>query len=421
MGRGKAKRSSSGQTSDMEQKVLQLLNDPQLLYRAGRKIGELGVVGEERNRLVLFLAGVTRTTESPASVLMKGATSSGKTTLVKSSVQPFPADCVVERAGLSGKALAHGQGSLAQKILFLNEYRCGKDAQLLLRLMQSDGQIKHEFTTVRGSDRGTQVAERMGLPVVLTTTTDQKVYADDETRFLSVWADESAEQNLAIVIARAKGPNTVDDRDLPVWRRATSLLAPKDGDFRNPPPWIRYVAENLPLKKVRVRRDWDRFLSFCSAIALCRGGRRPDQPLDLTFGDYCVAYRILEPVFASTLRGIRTQEVDLGNAVAKLNRQLRRAATVQEVAAELGWKESLVYKHVKGAVQRQVLEYEPGTRKKNEKRLRAREDGTEGFLPKPALVLKENPEIGKEVEYVDPFTGEAMVLRPTKRPVAART
>jgi hypothetical protein len=98
--------------------------------------------------------------------------------------------------------------------------------------------------------------------------------------------------------------------------------------------------------------------------------------------------------------------------------KLRRAATVQEVADVLGWKESLVYKRVKGGVQRRVLEYEPGTRERNVKGLLARLDTT-GFLPKPAVVLRENPGIGKNVEYVDPFTGETMVITPTKRAAVA--
>ncbi len=406
MMQSKAKRQST-----VEAQALRLLNDPQFLYKAGQKIGDLGVVGEERNRLVIFLAGVSRTTPNPASVLVKGATSSGKTTLVKSPIRLFPADCVMERSGLSGKALAHGEGSLAGKILFIHEYRCGKDSQLLLRLIQSDGRIKHEFAIVSGADRSTRVVERVGMPVVLSTTTQTKVFEDDETRFLSLWADESPEQNLAILIARAERAKLANDSDLPVWQMATSLLTYKSGDFEEPPSWLRYVAERLPLMKVRVRRDWDRFLSFCSAIALCRTGGLRDRPVDLTFADYCVAYQIFEPVFAATLRGVRTQEVDLGRAVAKLNKRLQRAATVREIADKLKWKESLVYKYLPRTVSKRLVEYEPGpTKESNTKRVLAIEDGTEGFLPPPVSVLRKNPEIGKKVEYFNPFTGEEMVI-----------
>jgi hypothetical protein len=406
MTRSKRKRQSS-----VEAQALRLLNDPQFLYKAGQKIGDLGVVGEERNRLILFLAGVSRTTPTPASVLVKGATSSGKTTLVKSPIKLFPTDCVMERSGLSGKALAHGEGSLAGKILFIHEYRCGKDAQLLLRLIQSDGLVKHEFATVRGADRGTRVAERVGMPVVLSTTTQTKVFEDDETRFLSLWADESPQQNLAIVVARAERLKVNDYSDLPMWQMATSLLACKEGDFEKPPSWLRWVAERLPLGKVRVRRDWDRFLSFCSAIALCRAGRQLDRPVDLTFADYCVAYQIFEPVFAATLRGVRTQEVDLGRAVAKLNKRLRRAATVREIADTLKWKESLVYKYLPRAMSKRLVKYEPGPAKEaNVKRVVAVDDVVEGFLPRPSSVLRNNSDIGRSVEYIDPFTGEEMII-----------
>jgi hypothetical protein len=126
---------------------------------------------------------------------------------------------------------------------------------------------------------------------------------------------------------------------------------------------------------------------------------------DITFEDYCVAYRIFEPVFASTLRGLPAQSVLLAEAVRKLNHRLNRSVTTREIAEELNWKESLVHKHKKFAVKRKLIEYESGTREKNVKRVVARNEAV-GFLPHPRRVLKRNPEIGRKVKYVDPFTGK---------------
>jgi hypothetical protein len=388
----------------VEKKAIRLLRDPRFFYMAGHKVSELGVVGEKRNRLILTLAGIARALPKTPSVLVKGPPSSGKSTLSETVVQLFPPDCVVKRAGLSGKALVHGEGSLAHKILFIHEYRCGKDAQQLLRLLQSEGRIAHEFTTVHGARRGTKTAERVGMPVVLSTTTEEKVFPDDEARFLSLWVDDSPRQNLAILKARAKGPRVADSRDLPVWQTAMSLLKCKKGDFEHPPDWLQYVAEQLPRGSVGVRRDRDRFLALCSAVALWRGFRS-GHPTDIEFTDYCIAYRILEPVFASTLPCIRTPEVTLAKTVRKLNKRLQRAVTVREVAHELGWKNSLVYKHVKAAVRQRLVKYESGTRERNVKRVLPRDDAMGGFLPSPRLVLKNNPEIDNNVRYVDPFTG----------------
>jgi hypothetical protein len=393
------------QNSAIKKRALGLMADPQFLFNAGQKIGELGVVGEVRNRLILLLAGIARSLPDPPSVLVKGSTSSGKSTLVKDSIQLFPPDCILERAGLSGKALAYGRGSLANKILVINEYRCGRDAQLLLRLLQSEGQIKHEATTVRGVGRSTQTVERVGMPAVLTTTTDEKVFSDDETRFLSVWVDESPKQTLAIVRAQASVPKSVDFRELRAWRTALSFLTCRKGDFRHPPEWLRYVAEHLPLGKIRVRRDWNRFLSFLRAVALCRSTPFPIEPLDITFSDYCVAYEILEPVLASTLRGLPTQELLVSKAVATVGKHLQRAVTIREVAKHLRWKRSLVYKHLKAAVRHRLVKYEAGTRERNVKRVLACDEVATGFLPSPRLVLKNNRGIGRKVKYVDPFSG----------------
>jgi energy-coupling factor transporter ATP-binding protein EcfA2 len=269
MAKSKKRKKTRLSKIDME-KAVSLLNDPLFLYKACRRIGKLGVIGEQRNRVILALAGIARTFPKPPSVLIKGPTSSGKSTLVRAALQLFPPHCVVERAGLSEKALAHGKGSLANKILFIHEYRCGKAAQQLLRLLQSEGKIVHEFTTLGLGKRGTRTVQRVGSPVVITNTTPEvKVFEDDATRFLSSDVDASPSQNLAIVTARAQEPRSVNRKDLPIWQTAMSLLKYKKGDFEHPPKWLKYVAKHLPLDNVRVRRDWDRLLTFSSAIALC--------------------------------------------------------------------------------------------------------------------------------------------------------
>ena len=145
MAKSKKRKKTKLRKIDRE-KAISLLNDPAFLYKACRKVREMGIVGERRIILILLLAAIARVFPKPPSVLVKGPTSSGKSTVVKTTLQLFPPECILERAGLSKKALAHGKGSLAHKILFIHEYRCGKEAQQLLRLLQSEGRISHEFT-----------------------------------------------------------------------------------------------------------------------------------------------------------------------------------------------------------------------------------------------------------------------------------
>jgi hypothetical protein len=168
-----------------------LLGNPRFLYEVGEQVGTAGVVGEHHNRLVLYLACLTSSMEKAVSVLVKGSTSTGKNNLTKAVLKLIPPNTVLTRSSFSSKALAHGSEELAGKILYLVEHKGGKDAQLFTRLLQSEGELYHESTYVAGNNRGTQVSVRTGAPVFISTTTDERVYEDDETRFLSIRADES--------------------------------------------------------------------------------------------------------------------------------------------------------------------------------------------------------------------------------------
>ena len=215
--------------------------------------------------------------------------------------------------------------------------------------------------------------------------------------------DDSPKQNLAILLSRAAKPRPREVGDLPIWQTAMSKIRCRPADLRNPPKWLLDVAKRLPLSDVRVRRDWSRILSFCSAAALLRGFESKE-PVDIKFEDYCVVYRILEPILAESLKGSDAPEYRVARAVAKLNKREERPATVREIAKELGWKESRVYKHLKSAVRRKLIKYQKGTRERNLRPIIARANAGH-FLPSPPSVLRRNPAIGKEVRYVDPFTG----------------
>jgi len=289
-------------------------------HRAMKMIGECGVVEELKNRLSLFLSGLSKDHGEPVSVVVKGSTSAGKSNLVGATIAFFPPESVSTRASMSKQALACGKDSLEGKILYFYEYRGAKDAQFLIRLQQSEGIIAHEFATVAGQKRSTKVSQRIGFPVTWTTTTQVRVYADDETRNLSLAVDESPAQTLAIVQAQIKGKTKASKSDLLIWYEAIRLL----GEYKVSvlfPNWLMFVATELPLSQVRVRRDWRAFLALCKIITICRCWSDSKQrPKEITFNfpDDCIAYRILATAFASTSHGLREQELSIANAVKKL-------------------------------------------------------------------------------------------------------
>jgi hypothetical protein len=84
----------------LQRQATELLATEDLLYRVTQVAKELGVVGEVANVLTVFLACAARTLPSPPSVIIKGATSSGKSTVPTAVTQLFDSSLVKARSGV---------------------------------------------------------------------------------------------------------------------------------------------------------------------------------------------------------------------------------------------------------------------------------------------------------------------------------
>jgi len=125
-------------TDTLIERATALIKDQRFIFRAGKKIGELGIVHENRNRLIIFLACLTMFLRDKVSVSAIAPSGSGKSTLIEIPLKVFPPESVVRRASFSRKALAFGQQSLDKKILYVNEYSGSSEARQMLRILQSE-------------------------------------------------------------------------------------------------------------------------------------------------------------------------------------------------------------------------------------------------------------------------------------------
>ena len=294
----------------------------------------------------------------------------------------------------------------------------------LTRQSQSEGRIDHEYATVTGRERGTEVATRKGSPVVFTTTTKDRVFEDDETRFLSVQADDSPEQTHDVIAAHFS-PDPVPHHEdaIAVWQEAVRILCKKIPRFRHP-QWFTFLADEIPTDEPRARRDAVRFLSLLKAIALCRSysdGRIDESPreIEINFADYCVAHRILSRAFTSTFAGVHPSALKLARAVRQLNKRLRRPVSIKELTQELDWEPSSGLqicescgKTEAGSIRVRLSSPQPET-------LAARLDIPPEFLADPNLILQKCAAIDDEVRYVDPLTGKEVLKRRNAKDGAA--
>ena len=72
--------------------ALELLKDPKLLARILADYDACGLVGEETNKLICYLACVSRHLPRPLSVLLQSSSAAGKTSLLEATLAFMPAE-----------------------------------------------------------------------------------------------------------------------------------------------------------------------------------------------------------------------------------------------------------------------------------------------------------------------------------------
>ena len=109
-------------TDTQRHEALAFLKDPRLLQRILEDYEACGLVGEETNKLVCYLACVSRLLPRPLSVLIQSSSAAGKTSLVEGTLRLMPPEAQVRISSLTGQSLYYmGRDELKHKILSVAE------------------------------------------------------------------------------------------------------------------------------------------------------------------------------------------------------------------------------------------------------------------------------------------------------------
>ena len=273
-------------------------------------------------------------------MIFTGPSSGGKSKRLHTPLKLFPPEAVITRSSFSKKALNFGEGSLDGKILAITEYRGGREAHLQLRILQSEGEVGHEYT--QGGK--TKVVKRDGTPVVLTSATDEPIYEDDSTRFLQLRVDPTPDEILAVLKSALVGAVESDDLGLEVWHEAIRQLKPVE-QATEFPKWLEYVAELVPRNQPGAQRDWKRVLAFMQAVALCR----PNSDGCIGLEDYCVTFKLLNPALTATVNAVSEKELAVKNAVDKLNAEMEGGVSFKQLKQSLRWSQTMTHNYVRAA------------------------------------------------------------------------
>lgn len=189
----------------------------------GRLVQDLrdrcGLTGEERNARLVYLVVASRVLDHPASAAVKGLSGAGKSYTVECVLRAFPASAVIVMTAMSEHALIYMRESFAHRTLVLYEATAlregrekneGNQTAMFIRTLLSEGRLV--YPTVQKDEHGnlvTIVIEKEGPTNFLVTTTATSLHNENETRTLSLAADDSKTQTTAVLKAIAKGKKAV--------------------------------------------------------------------------------------------------------------------------------------------------------------------------------------------------------------------
>jgi DNA primase catalytic core len=361
-----------------EAEALALLKDPRLLDRILADFAACGVVGEETNKLVGYLAAVSRQLDRPLAVIIQSSSAAGKSSLMDAVLALMPDEACVRYSAMTGQSLFYmGETNLKHKILAIAEEEGVAQAGYALKLLQSDGQVTIAST---GKDpaSGLLVTHeyRVEGPVMLFLTTTA-IDIDEEllNRCLVLTVNESREQTRAIhALQRSRqtleGLLADESRDdiVRLHRNAQRLLQPL--------AVVNPYADRLTFldDKTRTRRDHMKYLSLIRAIALLHQCQREVKTvqhkgktvryIEVTPADIATANRLAHEVLGRTLDELPPQTRKLLTALhawvsAECERQAIKRGDLRfsrrQVRELTGWGDTQLRVHLERLVQMEYL------------------------------------------------------------------
>lgn len=365
--------------------ALELLRDPKLLDRILADFERCGVVGEQTNKLVGYLAAVSRKLEEPLAIVIQSSSAAGKTSLMEAVLAFFPDEERVKYSAMTGQSLFYmGERDLAHKILAIVEEEGAERASYALKLLQSERELTIA-STGKDPQTGRLVTHEYrveGPVMIFLTTTAVEIDEELQNRCIVLTVDEEREQTRAIHRSQRKqqtleGLLARRDRDglFTVHRNAQRLLRPLL--VANP------FAEELTFldSRTRTRRDHMKYLTLIRAIALLHQYQRPVKTImhegekveyiEVSLEDIAVANRLAHEVMGHSLDELAPQTRRLLELVAEMVAQACTRLEMdrsdyrfsrREVREHTGWGPTQVAIHLDRLVELEYLVVHHGGR-----------------------------------------------------------
>ena len=269
----------------------------------------------------------------------------------------FPDEAYYALTAMSERALAYSEEPIVHRMLVLYEAagQSGDMGSYLMRSLLSEGRIRYEFVEKTKDGLRARVIEREGPAGLIVTTTATRLHPENETRMVSLTVADTKEQTRAIFHALADEGGATPN--LAPWHALQRWLAL--GECRVAVPFVLALAELVPPKAVRLRRDFGLLLTLIRAHALLHRATRntdADGAIVATLDDYEAVRALVEPLIAAGVEATVPEAMrETVEAVGRLCPKDEQTASVAAIARELRLDKSAASRRASAAKERGYL------------------------------------------------------------------
>lgn len=265
-------------TKKERRQAIDILKSEKLMEKTNKLIGASGVIGEETNRLLMYLIFTSRKTASPLQCISYGKSGSGKTHLQSKVSELIPEEDKIEMTVLSANAFYYfKRHELKNKLVLIEDMDGAEEVLYPLRELQTKKRITKSVVQKGVGGEGKTKSLTVEGPVsVAGCTTQESVYEDNSNRSFLLYIDESEEQDEHIMAYQRRAAsgkiNYQDEIDAQkILQNVQRLL--------NPVRIINPFAEHLILPKsvFKPRRTNAHYLQFIEAVTFYHQHQRESQ------------------------------------------------------------------------------------------------------------------------------------------------
>ncbi|MGB1216538.1 MAG: toprim domain-containing protein, partial [Saprospiraceae bacterium] len=287
--------------------AINYLKSSDLLRRTNADIGRTGVIGEDKNRLLMFLIFCTRKRKKPLHVISLGASGTGKTYLQERISALIPDEDKIEITALSDNAFYYfDKDELRNKLIIIEDMDGAENVLYQLRELMSKKRITKTVTTKDNNGKMRTVTLEVNGPIcVAGTTTKENIYEDNANRSLLIYRDESRKQKERIMdyqrsLSAGKINETEEGNTIELFKDLQLLLQ----DIRIINPFAEELK--IPNEVFKPLRTNDHYLQFIEAVTFYHQHQRKikkdgegNKYIEVTLEDIKAANYLLKDILLS--------------------------------------------------------------------------------------------------------------------------